>query len=194
MLIFDEVKTGITAGWGGATGAVGVQPDLVALAKSIGGGLPLGAFGGTYECMDQISNGKVVHLGTYNGNPLCMAASKAVLTEICTPEATNSAIQRNRLLLDACDTIIARAGLPAHTVQFGAKGCVTWAAEPITNYRDYKETDFDLAFAQWMHGINRGVLLPPGLDEQWLISVLHTDDDALRYAAVFGEFVDELLA
>jgi glutamate-1-semialdehyde 2,1-aminomutase len=194
MLIFDEVKTGITAGWGGATGVLGVQPDLVTLAKCIGGGLPLGAFGGTRECMDQITAGKVLHLGTYNGNPLCMAAAKAVLAEVCTPEATEATIARNRLLLDACDRIIAAAGLPAHTVQFGAKGCVTWAREPIANYRDYKATDFDLAFAQWMHGINRGILLPPGLDEQWLISVLHTDADALRYAEVFGEFVAELVA
>ncbi len=194
MLIFDEVKTGITAGWGGASGAVGVTPDMVALAKSIGGGLPLGAFGGTHECMDQITTGKVLHLGTYNGNPLCMAAAKAVLTEVCTPEVTQTTIDRNRLLLDECDRIIAEAGLPAHTVQFGAKGCVTWAPEPIHNYRDYKATDFDLAFAQWMHGINRGVLLPPGLDEQWLISVLHTDADALHYAEVFSEFVAELTA
>lgn len=194
MLIFDEVKTGITAGWGGASGAVGVTPDMVALAKSIGGGLPLGAFGGTHECMDQITAGKVLHLGTYNGNPLCMAAAKAVLTEVCTPEVTQTTIDRNRMLLDECDRIIAEAGLPAHTVQFGAKGCVTWAPEPIHNYRDYKATDFDLAFAQWMHGINRGVLLPPGLDEQWLISVLHTDADAMHYAEVFAEFVAELTA
>ncbi|MEZ5247806.1 MAG: aminotransferase class III-fold pyridoxal phosphate-dependent enzyme [Ilumatobacteraceae bacterium] len=88
MLIFDEVKTGITAGWSGATGVLGVQPDLVCLAKSIGGGLPLGAFGGTQECMDQITAGKVLHLGTYNGNPLCMAAAKAVLADICTPRRT----------------------------------------------------------------------------------------------------------
>ena len=53
---------------------------------------------------------------------------------------------------------------------------------PVRNYRDYKATDFDLAFAQWIHGINRGVLLPPGLDEQWLISVMHDEDDAMRYA------------
>jgi glutamate-1-semialdehyde 2,1-aminomutase len=194
MLIFDEVKTGITAGWSGATGALGVQPDLVSLAKSIGGGLPLGAFGGTRECMDQISSGKVLHLGTYNGNPLCMAAAKAVLADICTPAATAEVIARNARLTAACADIIDRADLPAHTVQFGAKGCVTWSVEPIRNYRDYKATDFDLAFAQWMHGINRGVLLPPGLDEQWLISVLHTDADAMHYADVFAEFVDELTA
>ena len=194
MLIFDEVKTGITAGWGGATGALGVMPDLVSLAKSIGGGLPLGAFGGTQECMDQITRGRVVHLGTYNGNPLCMAAAKAVLAEVCTPEATTATIERNRRLLDACDRVIADAGLPAHTVQFGAKGCITWSPEPIRNYRDYKATDFDLAFAQWIHGINRGVLLPPGLDEQWLVSVMHDESDAMRYAEVFAEFVAELTA
>ncbi len=194
MLIFDEVKTGITAGWSGATGALGVQPDLVCLAKSIGGGLPLGAFGGTRECMDQITSGRVLHLGTYNGNPLCMAAAKAVLADICTPEVTRGVIDRNGRLVEACQTIIDTAGLPAHTVQFGAKGCVTWSPDPITNYRDYKATDFDLAFAQWMHGINRGVLLPPGLDEQWLISVLHSEADAMHYAAVFEEFVNELVA
>lgn len=193
LLIFDEVKTGITAGWGGATGALGVTPDLVSLAKSIGGGLPLGAFGGKQEYMDQITLGRVIHLGTYNGNPLCMAAAKAVLTEVCTPEATDRTIARNSMLVDECARIIRDAGLPAHTVQFGAKGCVTWSPEPIRNYRDYKATDFDLAYAQWIHGINRGVLLPPGLDEQWLISVMHTDEDALVYANVFAEFVDELL-
>jgi glutamate-1-semialdehyde 2,1-aminomutase len=79
-------------------------------------------------------------------------------------------------------------------VQFGAKGCVTWSTERVRNYRDYKATDFDLAFAQWIHGINRGVLLPPGLDEQWLISVMHTDDEADRYAEVLAEFADELTA
>ena len=64
----------------------------------------------------------------------------------------------------------------------------------MRNYRDYKATDFDLAFAQWIPGINRGVLLPPGLDEQWLISVMHSDAEAMRYADVFGEVVAELTA
>ncbi len=194
LLVFDEVKTGITAGWGGASGFVGVQPDLVALAKSIGGGLPLGAFGGKQEYMDEITEGRVVHLGTYNGNPLCMAAASAVLGEICTHEETQATIARNSALIAELDAIIKGAGLPAHTVQFGAKGCVTWSPEPIRNYRDYKATDFDLAFAQWIHGINRGILLPPGLDEQWLISVMHEEKDAMRYADVFAEFVADLTA
>jgi len=134
----------------------------------------------------------VLHLGTYNGNPLCMAAARAVLAEVCTKETTQSTVDRNSRLVSACQGIIDAAGLEAHTVQFGAKGCITWAEHPIRNYRDYKATDFDLAFAQWMHGINRGVLLPPGLDEQWLISVLHTEQSSMHYAEVFQEFVDEL--
>jgi len=194
LLIFDEVKTGITAGLGGATKKLGVTPDLITLAKSIGGGFPVGAFGGKAEYMELIATGEVLHLGTYNGNPLVMAAAKATLTEACTPEAIDEAIARNHRLVEACQAVIDRAGLPAHTVEFGAKGCITWSPEPVTNYRDYKATDFDLAFAQWMHGINRGILLPPGLDEQWLISVMHSEDDAMRYADVFAEFVDELTA
>ncbi len=144
--------------------------------------------------MDLITQGKVIHLGTYNGNPLCMAAARAVLGEVCTPDAHRAVNEMNSRLVAACQATIDRADLPAHTVQFGAKGCITWAPEPIRNYRDYKATDFDLAFAQWIHGINRGILLPPGLDEQWLISMMHSEDDAMRYSHVFAEFVDELLA
>ena len=194
MLIFDEVKTGITAGWHGATGHFGVTPDLVCLAKSIGGGLPVGAFGGTHEVMEGVTSGRVLHLGTYNGNPLVMAAAKAVLADVCTPEATQATIDRNARLVAACDEIVVAAGLPAHTVQLGAKGCVTFSTTPVRNYRDYKATDFDLAFASWIWGINRGILLPPGLDEQWLVSVMHTDDDVAFAVDVFGSFVDALTA
>ena len=143
--------------------------------------------------MDEITERRVVHLGTYNGNPLCMAAAKAVLTEVCTPEVTREVIARNHELVEACRSVITQHGLPANVVEFGAKGCVTWSPEPIKNYRDYKNTDLDLAFAQWMHGINRGILLPPGLDEQWLISVMHTDEAAMTYAGVFADFVEELI-
>ncbi len=193
LLIFDEVKTGITAGYGGASGQLGVLPDIITLAKSIGGGFPVGAFGGKAEYMNLITDGRVLHLGTYNGNPLVMAAVKATLSAACTREKQTETVERNGRLVDACQTIIDRTGMPAHTVRFGAKGCITWSTTPVRNYRDYKATDFDLAFAQWIHGINRGVLLPPGLDEQWLISVMHDEADAMKYAAVFGEFADELV-
>ncbi|HTN81668.1 MAG TPA: aspartate aminotransferase family protein [Acidimicrobiales bacterium] len=193
MLIFDEVKTGITAGYGGATRRYGVQPDLVCLAKSIGGGLPIGAFGGRAEVMETITQGQVLHLGTYNGNPLVMAAARAVLRDICTREAVAEVEARNHRMVDAISKIIADAGLPAHTVEMGAKGCVTYSPTPVRNYRDYKNTDMDLAFANWIWGINRGILLPPGLDEQWLVSVQHTDADMDRHIQVFSEFVSDLV-
>ena len=129
LLILDEVKTGITAGFGGATGYFGADPDLVTLAKSIGGGFPVGAFGGKQEYMDLITEMKVLHLGTYNGNPLVMAATKATLTEACTAAATDEAIARNDRLTDACQAVIDAHDLPAHTVRFGAKGCVTWSRQ-----------------------------------------------------------------
>ena len=193
MLIFDEVKTGITAGYGGATRRFGVQPDLVCLAKSIGGGLPIGAFGGRAEVMETITQGSVLHLGTYNGNPLVMAAARAVLRDICTREAVAEVEARNDRMVETFAAIISDAGLPAHTVEMGTKGCVTYSATPVRNYRDYKATDFDLAFANWIWGINRGILLPPGLDEQWLLSVQHTDGDVDHHTQVFADFVSALV-
>jgi glutamate-1-semialdehyde 2,1-aminomutase len=192
LLVFDEVKTGITASWKGAAGRQGVLPDLIAVGKSIGGGLPLGAFGGTEEWMDAITVGRVLHVGTYNGNPLCMAAARAVLGEICTPEETERVIERNRRFVAECESLLITHAMPAHAVQCGAKGCVTWSQTPVRNFRDYLATDFDLAFAQWIYGVNRGVLLPPGLDEQWLLSVVHTDADIARAVAVLAEFLREL--
>ncbi len=192
MLIFDEVKTGITAGFGGATRRFGVEPDLVALAKSIGGGLPIGAFGGRAEVMGKIADGSTLHLGTYNGNPLVMAAAKAVLAQICTEEAVTAACVLNGRALAHAQRVIERAGVPAHTVEMGAKGCITWSSAPVRNYRDYKATNFDVAYAQWIYGINHGILLPPGLDEQWLISVQHSDADVAHHGAVFDDFVAEL--
>ena len=144
--------------------------------------------------MDLVTAGRVLHLGTYNGNPLVMAATKATLSVACTEAPTAAAIDLNHRLVAACQNVIDTAGLPAHTVTLGAKGCVTWRKDRVRNYRDYKECDSKLAFAQWIHGINRGVLLPPGLDEQWLVSVMHTEHEAMRYADVFAEFAAELTA
>jgi glutamate-1-semialdehyde 2,1-aminomutase len=193
LLLFDEVKTGITAAWHGAGRSYGVLPDLIAVGKSIGGGVPLGAFGGTEECMDAIATGTVLHVGTFNGNPLCMAAAQAVLRDICTPDETARVIADNTWLVSECQRLLGAGGLPAHVVQCGAKGCVTWSAEPVRNYRDYVATDMDVAFAQWIWGINRGVLLPPGLDEQWLLSVAHTSADLERALDVLRSFVEAVV-
>lgn len=193
LLIFDEVKTGLTAGYAGASQRLGVKPDLITLAKSIGGGLPLAAFGGTADAMSVVVDGRMAHFGTYNGNPLVMAAADAV-DELCTHEALDGAEALNNWALDAMDAIIAEYELPAHTVGFGVKGCVTWSTAPVRNYRDYKKTDFAAAELSWLWGVNRGVLTPPGLDEQWLVSLAHTQADMEVLVNEFRELAQALRA
>ena len=192
LLIFDEVKTGLTAGAHGAAARLGVKPDLITLAKSIGGGLPLAAFGGTEEVMQVVVDNRMAHFGTYNGNPLCMAAALAV-DEVATDQALAAAEQVNDNAMEAMDTIIREYELPAHTVGFGVKGSVTWSPTPIRNYRDWKlVTDFHAAELGWLWGINRGVLTPPGMDDQWLVSLAHTDEDMNKWVDAFGELAKEL--
>jgi len=190
VLIFDEVKTGLTAGYAGAAQRLGVKPDLITLAKSIGGGLPLAAFGGRQEVMQVVVDGRMHHFGTYNGNPLVMAAARAV-DEICTRDALQGAEDINVRALDAVDAVIEEFELPAHTVGLGIKGCVTWSTTPVRNYRDYKATDFRMAELSWLWGVNRNILTPPGLDEQWLVSLAHTDEDM---AALVSDFRDLAVA
>ena len=193
LLVFDEVKTGLTAGVSGASQRVGIKPDLIALAKSIGGGLPLAAFGGRADIMDTITSGQMWHFGTYNGNPLTMAAATAV-DEVCTPEAMDAAEAINDEALSAIDDLIVRYELPAHTVGFGVKGAVTWSTTPVRNYRDYKRTDFEAAELSWLWGVNRGILTPPGLDEQWLVSLAHTSADMGLLVGAFEELAQALRA
>ena len=187
VLIFDEVKTGLTAGPKGAAARLGVKPDLITLAKSIGGGLPLAAFGGKKKYMDYVSNGKMAHFGTFNGNPLAMAGIRAI-DRICTDEAMAKAEAFNMQALDRISAIIDEFELPAHTVGFGVKGCVTWSTTAVRNYRDYKATDFGIAEAHWLFSLNRGIITPPGLDEQWLISLAHGQAEIDLLVEDFREF------
>jgi glutamate-1-semialdehyde 2,1-aminomutase len=176
VLIFDEVKTGLTAGPQGASQRLGVIPDLICLAKSIGGGIPLAAFGGKTEFMKPVSDGRAPHLGTFNGHILAMAAVKGV-DKVCTPEALTTAENLNIQALTRIKEIIDEYELPAHTVGFGVKGCVTWSDKPVRNYRDYKATDFNVAELSFLWSLNHGIMTPPGLDEQWLISLAHGQDE-----------------
>ena len=187
VLIFDEVKTGLTAGAHGASARLGVQPDLITLAKSIGGGLPLAAFGGKKKYMDYVTNGKMAHFGTFNGNPLAMAGVRAI-DRICTDEAMEAAEAFNMQALTRISAIIDEFELPAHTVGFGVKGCVTWSTTPVRNYREYKATDFGIAEAHWLFSLNRGIITPPGLDEQWLISLAHGQAEIDLLVEDFREF------
>jgi glutamate-1-semialdehyde 2,1-aminomutase len=187
VLIFDEVKTGVTIAPGGATEYFGVQPDLICLAKAIGGGTPVGAFGGRAEIMDEIENG-VAALGTFNGNPLSMSAGLATLTEVLTPDAYKHLAALGTRLAQGFQKVLDNTGIPAYTTDLGCKGSITFRDRQLKSYRDFKEIDDTLFDAYWYFVVNRGIYMTPGKDEQWTISVQHTEEDIDRSIEVLAEY------
>jgi len=192
LLIFDEVKTGATIAAGGATERFGVTPDLVALAKAIGGGLPCGAVGGRADVMGTIDEHKVVQIGTFNGNPLTMAASKTTLLSILTPAAYSHFDALAEALEGGLRKVIDDYQLPFHPITLAARGCVTYRKERVRNYRDYLTIDKKYAYLSWLYQCNRGVLMAPGAEENWTLSVQHSEDDVLRYVRNFEEMAKDL--
>ncbi len=202
VLIFDEVKTGVVIAYGGGTERFGVVPDMVCLAKSIGGGLPVAAMAGKESVMRAIEGGATVnsmgtadhvaHQGTYNGNPLSMAATVATLTQVLTRDVYPELERRGDRLTAGCQAILDEYRLPGYAINVGAKGAVLFSAKRVTNYRDFIGIDEELWTAFYFFLANRGILLPPGSDEQWTLSVAHTDEDIERHIEVFAEFAREL--
>jgi glutamate-1-semialdehyde 2,1-aminomutase len=194
LLIFDEVKTGAKLAWGGACEYFNVKPDIVCLAKSIGGGLPLSAFGAARTVMELIGNHKVFHGGTYNTNPISMAAGLAMFREVLTREAYQHVDRLNKKLLGGYQRIIESRGLKACVVGAGANGALIFRAQPLRNYRDWLEVDSELWRHYWFAMVNRGVLAQPyWWDEQWTVSVQHTEADIDRHIAAFEEVAPALV-
>ncbi|MDQ2942001.1 MAG: aspartate aminotransferase family protein, partial [Chloroflexota bacterium] len=218
VLIFDEVKTGVVIAYGGAYEHFKVQPDLFCLAKSIGGGVPVGAFGGRREVMQVIETldgspgtarggafgtgteattmpggaGRVAHLGTFNGNPLVMAAALATLTQVLTRDVYPALHRLAERLTSGCQAILNEFELPGYAINVGPKGCLMFTPERVTNYRDFIGLDSELWTAFFFYLVNRGILLPPGPDDQWTLSVQHTEAEVDRHIEVFAGFAKEL--
>jgi glutamate-1-semialdehyde 2,1-aminomutase len=191
LLTFDEVKTGLTVAPGGATELLGVQPDLVCLAKSLGGGVPCGAIGGTEEVMSAIVDGRYEQVGTFNGNPLTMAAARATLTEVLTPEAYSRFDHLGRMMMDGALEALAARGIAAYGKRFGAKGCLVFNPVPVQDYREFLSVDNGPSHLHWLVQHNNGVFLPPwGKSEQWTLSAQHTVADAERFIANVERFAD----
>jgi glutamate-1-semialdehyde 2,1-aminomutase len=169
-----------------------VTPDLIALAKAIGGGLPCGAVGGRDDVMHVIEDKRVAQMGTFNGNPLTMAASKATLLEILTPTAYAHFEALAETLQGGLDEVIARHELPVHVITLSARGGVTYRAGRVRNYRDYLETDKSLAYLSWLYQCNRGVIMAPGAEENWTLSVQHSVEDVQRYVDNFAVMAKDL--
>jgi glutamate-1-semialdehyde 2,1-aminomutase len=194
LFAFDEVKTGCTLAWGGAVEAFGVVPDLVCLAKAIGGGLPCGAIGGTEDAMGMIVHGELEQVGTFNGNPLTLAAAKVNLTEVLTKDAYRE-FDRINAGFERCNQVIERYGLEASMKLLGAKGSIDWRAEPIHEYRDLWEIDDRVPQLAWLWQLNRGVFKSPGSKwESWTSSIVHSDEDVARYVDNFEELAAAITA
>jgi glutamate-1-semialdehyde 2,1-aminomutase len=195
VLIFDEVKTGLCIAAGGATERFGVTPDMVTLAKSLGGGLPSGAIGATPDVMEKVRDGRVYQVGTYNGNPLVMAAARASLEQVLTPDAYAHLDTLNDRIVGGCQAVIEKHGLPGYAIGVGSKGCVTFSPVRITDYESFKANqDAELADLAWAYNMNRGIFMTPGREEEWTLSVRHSLEDVDHFVSVFDELAGELVA
>ena len=193
LLIFDEVKTGAKLCWGGASEYFSVKPDMICLAKSIGGGFPLAAFGASKAVMDLISQHKVFHGGTYNTNPVSMAAGLATFRDVLTRENYAHVEKLSHKLVTGYRETVAKVGLDAYVVFAGANGALMFAPKEIHNYRDWLKVDSELWKQYWFAMVNRGVMAQPyWWDEQWTISVQHTEEDIAMHLQVFAEIAPAL--
>jgi glutamate-1-semialdehyde 2,1-aminomutase len=193
VLVFDEVKTGLTIAAGGAVEYFGVVPDMVTLAKTLGAGLPSGAIGSSEEVMACVEDGRVNQVGTFNGNPLTMAAARASLTDVLTRAAYAHLDRLNDRLMEGCGRVVEEYRLPGYAVGIGAKGCVTFSPVRVVDYETFKaHQDEELTELGWLWNMNRGIFATPGREEEWTLSVQHTDEAVDRYVEVFEELAREL--
>lgn len=191
VLIFDEVMTGFRVALGGAQAHYGVTPDLTTLGKIIGGGMPVGAFGGKRAIMEHISPlGPVYQAGTLSGNPVAMAAGLATLTLLQAPGFYDQLTAKTRLLCDGLVSAAQAAGVPVVTQQAGGMFGLFFTDQPVTSFSAATQCD-TAAFNRFFHGmLAAGVYLAPSAYEAGFVSMAHTEadiqDTLTRAAAVFA--------
>lgn len=191
LLAFDEVKTGLSVHPGGVTALFGVTPDIVCLAKALGGGVPCGAIGGTEEVMSAITDGRYDQVGTFNGNPLTMAAARAMLTEVLTDDAYRQAATRSQTMFERSMALLAKHGVPGYGYAFAFKGSLVFNDTPARNCRDFLAMDTGLSHLHFLVQHNGGVFMAPwGKSEQWTISPAHTDADVDRFCGNVERFAE----
>ena len=188
LLIFDEVMTGFRLAKGGVQEIAGIVPDLTAMGKVIGGGLPVGAFGGRANIMDRLSpDGPVYQAGTLSGNPLAMAAGLAQLRELERTEAWAHLEKLGAQFEDAVRATLAATGRSYAFYRLGSMFCLFFTEGPVRNLDDTKKSD-TAAFAKFFHHcLERGVYFAPSQFETGFISTAHTEDDLARTAEVAAE-------
>jgi len=181
LLIFDEVVTGFRVARGGAAARFAVKPDLVTLGKIIGGGLPVGAYGGRRDLMQRVSPvGPVYQAGTLSGNPLAMAAGIATLDALADPGAYETLEERSRALEEGLAAAVAESGARARVQRVGSMLSLFFTDRPVRDYTSARQSD-TAAYGRFFHGmLERGMYLPPSQFEAWFVSLAHSADDVAR--------------
>ena len=176
LLIFDEVMSGFRVALGGAQERYGVTPDLCTLGKVIGGGLPVGAYGGPAEIMDHLSPvGPVYQAGTLSGNPLATAAGIAALSALAQPGVVESVEAKLKQLGDGLGAIAKEAGVPVYQTQVGSMACLFFHEGPVRNYAEATESDTE-RYGKFFWGmLERGVYFAPSQYEACFMSTAHDD-------------------
>lgn len=195
LLIFDEVMTGFRIAFGGAQELFGVKPDLTCLGKIIGGGLPVGAFGGKREIMDYLApDGPVYQAGTLSGNPLAMAAGIAALELLKRSNAYQRLEQLGARLESGLKNAAREANIPVQVNRCGSMFCAYFTANPVHNLTDALKSD-RARFARFFHGmLDSGVYIAPSQFEAGFISTAHTEDDIDRTVSAAATVLRALAA
>ena len=178
LLIFDEVISGFRASIGGAQGYYGITPDLTCLGKIIGGGLPVGAYGGKKEIMNMVAPaGPVYQAGTLSGNPLAMAAGLAALNELTDESIYQNLAAKGAALAEGLRQAAAEAGVKVTVNNFGSLLTVFFTEGKVTSYPEAAASNTAQFKAFYQSMLNQGFYLPPSQFECWFISNAHTDED-----------------
>jgi len=193
ILIFDEVMTGFRVALGGAQQLYGVQPDLTTLGKVIGGGLPVGAYGGKGALMEHVAPaGPVYQAGTLSGNPLAVAAGLKILEIIRRPGFYERLDAMAGKLAEGLKAEAARARVPFTVNRVGSMFTAFFAGDPVTDYASAKKADAQ-RFARFFRGLlERGVYFPPSQFEAAFVSSAHSDDDVTETVRAAGEVLASL--
>ncbi len=193
LLIFDEVMTGFRLAMGGAQERFGITPDLSCFGKIIGGGLPVGAFGGRSDIMDQLAPlGPVYQAGTLSGNPLAMAAGIAALEELQSTQAHSKLENLSRHLADGMRDAAKRAGIAVQFNSCGSMFCAYFTDQPVHNLAEAMRSD-RARFAKFFHGLlERGVYIAPSQFEAGFLSTAHTAEDIERTVTAAAEVLRTL--
>ena len=194
LLIFDEVITGFRLALGGAQSYFGVRADLVTFGKIIGGGMPVGAYGGSRTLMEQVAPcGPIYQAGTLSGNPVAMAAGLTQLTYLREhPEVYEQLEEKGKLLAAGLRRLAAERGVPVQVNQIGSLATVFFTDRPVTSYESACASDLK-RFAHWYQGLmDRGIYIAPSQFEALFLSAAHTQEDLSRTLEAAGEVLREL--